>query len=228
MKKTVDVEIAGVDFILNIDAYELLEKYLKEMEGVFDSLPEKKEIVEDIESRIAEELVKLKVRVIYAEDVTKILTKIGSPEEIYEVLGEFDYDEKREVKAKLYRDPDNAIIGGVCSGLAAYLNVDPIVVRLFFIIMTLAFGFGILVYIILFFVMPPANTPLQKMEMRGGGSVLKKIDQGLKDLSKRFRIQEMTQKFEETIKGQTQKEKKSTVRKTVRKRKTVKEDREQG
>ena len=201
MKKTVDVEIAGLDFILRVDAYELLANYLEEMESVFSSLPEKQEIVDDIESRIAEELMTIskKTKIIHPDHILMILDKIGQPEEIHHMLNEFDYDKKVDLEAQLYRDPENTIIAGVCSGIAAYFGLDPVIVRIFFILFTLLWGVGVLVYLILWMVVPKAQTPLQKMQMHGGGNALRKIDKGLRDLAKRFKISEMTEKIEETI-----------------------------
>lgn len=201
MKKTVDVEIAGLDFVLRVDAYELLANYLEEIESVFSSLPEKREIVEDIESRIAEELMAIakKSKIIHPDHILMILDKIGQPEEIHHMLNEFDYDKKVDLEAQLYRDPENTIIAGVCSGIAAYFGLDPVIVRIFFILFTLLWGVGVLFYLILWIAIPKAQTSLQKMQMHGGGNVLRKIDKGLRDLAKRFKIPEMTEKIEEKI-----------------------------
>jgi len=223
MKKTVEVEISGINFSLNTDAYDLLAHYLEEMEVVFSSLPEKTEIIEDIESRIAEELLKLtkKTKVVNAAQILTLLEKIGSPDEINDVLGSFDYDQKTEVKGRLYRDPDNRIIGGVASGIAAYFGIDPVIVRLLFIVVTLAGGAGILAYLVLYLIIPQAKTPLQKMEMHGGGNALRKIDKSLRDLARRFKIPEMTRKFEEKInrglkKSKPKAKKEAPLKKTVK------------
>lgn len=220
MKKTVDVEIAGLDFVLRVDAYELLSNYLQEIESVFSSLPEKREIVDDIESRIAEELMTIttKSKIIHPNHVLAILDKIGQPEEIHDMLNEFDYDKKADVEARLYRDPENTIIAGVCSGIAAYFGLDPVIVRIFFILFTLLWGVGVLAYLILWIVVPKAQTPLQKMQMHGGGNALRKIDKGLRDLAKRFKISEMTEKIEETIHPAKRKKTRTKTAKTTRKR----------
>ena len=68
---------------------------------------------------------------------------------------------------KLYRDPENSVIGGVCGGLSAYFNMDPVIFRLLFVIFFFAGGASILVYVILWIVLPKAETAAQKLEMRG-------------------------------------------------------------
>ena len=67
----------------------------------------------------------------------------------------------------MYRDPDNRVIGGVCSGMGAYWNIDPVIVRIIFIALTLAGGIGVMVYLILYIVLPEAKTTAQKIEMKG-------------------------------------------------------------
>ena len=77
------------------------------------------------------------------------------------------YGAKGEGKKRLYRDPDAKSIGGVCSGLAAFLNIDTTIVRIIILLALLLWGTGLIVYIVLWIVVPLANTPAQKCEMRG-------------------------------------------------------------
>jgi phage shock protein C len=67
----------------------------------------------------------------------------------------------------LFRDPDNRVLGGVCSGLGYYMEVDPVILRVILAVLFLAFGFGMLVYLILWIAIPKAVTTAQKLEMRG-------------------------------------------------------------
>jgi phage shock protein C len=67
----------------------------------------------------------------------------------------------------MYRDPDNRVIGGVCSGMGAYWDIDPVIIRILFIVLALAGGLGIMVYLILYIVIPEARTTAQKIEMKG-------------------------------------------------------------
>ena len=75
--------------------------------------------------------------------------------------------EKGNVKKRLYRDPDNKAVGGVCSGLGSFLNIDTTIVRIILLLALLLWGSGLLVYLVLWVVVPLANTPAQKCEMRG-------------------------------------------------------------
>jgi phage shock protein PspC (stress-responsive transcriptional regulator) len=81
----------------------------------------------------------------------------------------------------MYRDPDNRVIGGVCSGLAAYWNMDPAIIRVVFIVLVLIGGSGLLVYLILWIVMPEAQTTAQKLEMRGEAVTIDNIKDFFRD-----------------------------------------------
>ena len=81
---------------------------------------------------------------------------------------DFSYNgDKGDVKKRLYRDPDNKAVGGVCSGLASFLNIDTTIVRIILLLALLLWGSGLLVYLVLWIVVPLAKTPAQKCEMRG-------------------------------------------------------------
>jgi phage shock protein PspC (stress-responsive transcriptional regulator) len=67
----------------------------------------------------------------------------------------------------MYRDTDHRLIGGVCAGMGAYWNIEPWLVRTIFIVLTMMGGLGILVYLILYIVLPEAKTTAQKIEMKG-------------------------------------------------------------
>ena len=67
----------------------------------------------------------------------------------------------------MYRDPDHRILGGVCSGMGAYWHIDPLIVRILFLVTFFGFGIGLLIYLLLWVVIPVARTTAQKLEMRG-------------------------------------------------------------
>ena len=75
----------------------------------------------------------------------------------------------------MYRDPDNRMISGVCSGLAAYWNLDPSMVRIVFVVFTILGGSGLIIYLILLIVLPEAQTTAQKLEMRGEAVTIESI-----------------------------------------------------
>lgn len=188
MKKTVIVNINGIIFHIDEDAYGVLSAYLDALHRYFDSQTEGKEIVSDIESRIAELLQPLisdTKQSITLDDIEKITATLGKPEDI---AGEENVakEEKKEPKQtyrashgysrKLYRDTDNSVIGGVCSGIAAYFDVDPVIIRILFVALVVAGGVSIIVYPILWLVVPEAQTAAQKLEMRGENVTINNIE----------------------------------------------------
>ncbi len=157
------------------DAYELLRNYLDQIQLRFSQVPGESEILNDIETRMAElfqeKLVPGK-EVINLEDAKEVIAIMGKPEEI----GEDQTEEAgpamppppyRGRGRRMYRDPSNQKIGGVCSGLAAYFRVDPLLVRILFVVFFLAYGSGILVYLVLWAAVPLARTSAEKLEMYG-------------------------------------------------------------
>lgn len=179
MKKTISINIAGLVFNIEEDGYLILKKYLDEIKAIFSSEEGVNEMLEDIESRIAElfhEKLNSSKQVITEVDVAEVMEVMGQPTD-YKVDGEdndephqkFDSDETQNEKAskRLYRDEENATIGGVCAGLGHYVDVDPVIIRIIFVLMVILGGSGILVYIILWAVIPEAKTTAQKLQMRG-------------------------------------------------------------
>ncbi len=175
MKTTITVNLSGMLFNIEEEAFKLLKKYLDRITGYFKDQNEAKEILNDIESRIAEllrERLSKTREVVTIEDVEYIISVLGEPEEIG-AAGEEETNSNSNSSAnsyssrRMYRDPDNKVLGGVCGGIGAYFHVDPVIIRVVFVLAFLGFGFGIVIYIILWIVIPEAITPLQKCEMRG-------------------------------------------------------------
>jgi phage shock protein C len=81
----------------------------------------------------------------------------------------------------LYRDPDNRIIGGVCAGIGAYWDIDPVIARIIFIALTIAGGMGVLIYLILYIALPAARTTAQKIEMHGEPVNIHNIKESVKN-----------------------------------------------
>lgn len=142
MKKTVSINLGGMLFTVNDDAYEALKNYLDAVESAFDDSTERQEIMADIESGIAEllqERHKSKDAIITVDDVKYVKSIMGSPEDFNENPdAEFKAEPKTagHTRKRLYRDGDNNVIGGVCSGLAHFVGIDPTWMR---IIWALAF-----------------------------------------------------------------------------------------
>ncbi|HKC36278.1 MAG TPA: PspC domain-containing protein [Chitinophagaceae bacterium] len=175
MKKIININLSGRVVPIEDSAYEKLQEYIESLRRYFANEEGRDEIINDIESRIAE-LMSEKVRKgadsITDADVIEIANSMGRPEDFEgEEIKEQSYASSSSAtgssqqsaqaqappKAKrgLYRDTSDKFIGGVCSGIAAYLNVDPAIVRILFAIITFGgFGLGFMAYIILWIVLP--------------------------------------------------------------------------
>lgn len=200
MKKTVTINISGIIFHIDEDAFENLNKYLESLRKYFSQEDSGDEILSDIESRIAEmlqERISSRKEVITITDVDEITSQLGEPGEIG---GESAGDEKEEEpkqnkqyyreERRLFRDPDNKMLGGVASGLAAYFNIDRTWIRIAFIVFTFFYGFGPLAYLIMWIVVPKANTTADRLSMKGEkinvSNIEKSIKEDLHDLKEKF------------------------------------------
>ena len=192
MKTTITINLNNLLFHIEEDAYEALKKYLEQIQKSFNAIDEKDEILHDIEARIAE-LLKERLgktrEVIVMEDIDEIIKIIGNPEEIgesgkqnegYGNREKTSYSRETYQRKRMYRDPDNRILGGVCGGIGAFLNIDPVILRVMFVIL-LFFGIGVIIYLILWIVMPEAKTFAEKCEMRGEPFNISNIGKNVKE-----------------------------------------------
>lgn len=185
MKKTFTINISGTLFHIEEDAYEQLLEYLLKLKEHFGSDVEGREIVADIESRISElftEKSKGEQKVVVSAWVDEVIKTMGTPEDFRE-QGEAQEPlaGKTRRQRRLYRNFDNRVIGGVCSGLGAYFNMDPLVMRILFVVLFFAQGIGLLVYLILWIAVPGARTTSQKLEMRGEEVNISNIEKSIRD-----------------------------------------------
>lgn len=171
MKITLSINLGGYSFNIDEDAYSELKRYLRNLEIHFAEEESSAEILSDIESRMAE-LFRAKLtsykQVITIEDVNNAISVLGAPEDISNNESTSARDKfSTPGYHRMYRDPDHRMIGGVCAGMGAYWNMDPWIVRLIFVVVTMLGGLGLLVYLILYIVLPEAKTTAQKIEMKG-------------------------------------------------------------
>lgn len=172
MNKTIIININGIVFHIEEDAYEILKNYMTEVKRHFAYSSDSDEIVTDIENRLAEmfneRLAEHNKQVIVLADVEEITAKMGKASD-FDTNEEEDALKPEEFKASrtLFKDSDNRIIGGVCAGLGYYFNIEVKYVRLFTILLTLFSGIGLILYIILWIILPTAKTRQEKMAMRG-------------------------------------------------------------
>ena len=176
MKKTISVHIGGRLFNIEEAAYNKLSKYLNTIRGYFSNEESAEEILSDIELRIAElfmERVTPQKEVITERDVDDIISIMGQPEDYVDTddsAGEEDTSQtysRRSATKQVFRDPDNKVVAGVCGGISAYFGIDPIILRALFVIVTIFYGSGVIIYLVLAVIIPKAKTTAEKLQMRG-------------------------------------------------------------
>ena len=175
MKKTLTVNLNSIVFHIDDDAYDMLQRYLHEIADHFQSEDEKKEIMADIEARIAElftEKLQKNKNVVTLSDVEEIIEIMGKPsqftDEDEEAPKASKSDKKQQKSRRFYRDPENAVLGGIAGGLSAYFNIDVTWIRIILVLLVfLGVGFIIPIYIVVWFVAPAAVTASQRLEMQG-------------------------------------------------------------
>lgn len=187
MKEVIKCSIAGVAFTLDTDAYDTLRRYLDTLNDTYRTTPDGPEIVADIEARIAELILTAQdgSRVVDLPLVRNIIAQLGTPEDI-SGRGESPADGTPRIPRRFYRDTANARLGGVCSGVGRYFDIDPVWIRLAFFLPLLCSFFGwiplvgwtgpimgnlffifTVCYCVAWFVVPAARSPRQKLEMNG-------------------------------------------------------------
>lgn len=175
MKKTININLAGFVFYIDEDAYEALQKYLNNIRTYLGNTEGREEIIDDIESRIAELFSEKQKQVITLNEVNEVIEVMGQPEDY---MSEEEPEEKtagQQSNKRLYRDPDSTVLGGVCSGVGHYLNIDAVWIRLIFLGMIWS-GVSILFYFILWAIIPKAETTAQKLEMKGKAATFSNIE----------------------------------------------------
>lgn len=167
MEKTIKINLGGTLFQVNEDAYQVLRSYLQSLDQTFGNLPEGNETIADIEMRLAEifSYRHSPGRHLTKEDVESAISVIGKPDDFE--IPEDEAVRDLPVRKRLFRNPDDRIIGGVCGGIGANLNIDPVWIRLLFVFFTIFFGAGVVVYVALWIAIPPARSEADKKEMYG-------------------------------------------------------------
>ena len=183
MKITVSINLGGYSFNIDEDAYTELKRYLKNLGLHFAGEDSSAEILSDIETRMAE-LFRTKLtnykQVINIEDVNLVLIILGTPEDISDNDRPSAQDKfSSPGYHRMYRDTDHRVVGGVCAGMAAYWDIELWIVRLIFFILAMM-GIGILIYLILYIVLPEAKTTAEKIEMKGNPVNIHNIKESVK------------------------------------------------
>jgi len=160
MNKTISINIGNTNFNINEDAYKLLRSYLDSIKKYFHKMDPDHEIVKDIENRIAENFLtklgenKSSIDISDVRDLIKIMGTLEDFKEAYNIDEIDDQNKKINNANRLYRNTSDKIIGGVASGIANYFSIDPLLLRVSFVLATIFGGFGILIYIICWIAIP--------------------------------------------------------------------------
>jgi phage shock protein PspC (stress-responsive transcriptional regulator) len=201
MNKTVNINLANILFHIDEGAFNKMRLYLESIKRSFANTPGSDEILADIEARIAElfhEKLENERQVITDKEVDEVITIMGQPED-YMVDEDIFEDEPKSARSgeqrstkKLYRDTEMKYVAGVSSGLAHYVGVDPIWVRLLWVILTIGSGGGfILLYGLLWILIPEAATTSQKLDMRGEdiniSNIERKVKEGFDDVAEKVK-----------------------------------------
>jgi len=174
MKKTQTINLGGIIFHIEVGAYDQLHTYLASVKNQFADTDGLDEIIEDIEARIAEILNEKKVEIITGKHVDDVIFIMGKPEQ----YGEEDTESESEPIAKpgtkakgapkrIYRHPDDKIIGGVCGGLGALVGIDPVIFRILLMVTAFFGGFGVLIYLVMWAIIPMAQSTSDRLKMAG-------------------------------------------------------------
>lgn len=209
MNKTVTININGLIFNIDDEAYGRLKNYLETIKGYFKNAEGGDDIMTDIEARIAEmfeERISNRKEVISQADVDHIIKIMGQPEDYIDdemrqensgnasgasfTESEEFFSEEAGTK-RFFRDPDGKMLGGVCSGIGYYFGIDPIIARAAFLIAFIFGSFGFWAYIVLWAITPKALTRADKLRMKGKkvtiDSIRKSVEHEAEDLKKKWK-----------------------------------------
>lgn len=199
MKEITRIHLAKTPYDIELDAKEVLQKYLSEIKQMMGS----EDTMYEIEARMVELLGERGVQnngIITMSDVEDLRSKMGLPKEFLD--SESNEDSQADLTLsnspakRLMRDTDNAIFGGVCAGIAAYWGINPLWVRLLFIISPfITFGTALLVYIIIWISLPEAKTAAEKLQMRGEPVTLDSLKKAANNSESKYRTKETLAKI---------------------------------
>lgn len=185
MNEVKEIHLGRQPFTISVDAHKALQEYLHAIE---EQAGKGSDVVKEVELRMAELLHERGItgeKVVLAEDVTFLKEQLGTPAD----FKDDEHTPKHEPAGgngpkRLYRDTEHGMIAGVSSGLAAYFNVDPILFRLLFVVLVFSGGAGVLLYALLWLLVPEATTPSEKLQMRGKAVTIENIKESVSRAAK--------------------------------------------
>ncbi|MCF6213818.1 MAG: PspC domain-containing protein [Flavobacteriaceae bacterium] len=221
MNKTININLGGLFFHIDEMAFQKLKRYLDTIRRSLSDDPKgRDEIISDIELRISEllsEKIKDPRQVVGEADIDEVIAIMGQPEDyVFEDETYADYTRPGSSYStynskKLFRDGDDKFLGGVAAGIAHYFGIESIWVRLAWLVLAFGLGFGFLLYIILWILLPEAKTTAEKLQMEGEAvnisTIEKKIRDEFQDVSERAKrgFDEVSGKVKDSLEGASEK-----------------------
>ena len=217
MNKTININLGGIFFHIDELAYQKLKLYLDAIRRSLSDDPQgRDEILNDIELRIGELLNKRITdprQVVNEQDIDEITKIMGKPEDYMvdeEMFDDVPNYRRSSAQKRLFRDPDDKFIGGVCSGLSHYFGFEPIWVRIVALILLFGFGIGFIIYPILWILIPEASTTADKLQMKGEPVNIDNIERTI-----RAEFRDVTNRVNDGVNSMTEKVRDSEFRKNV-------------
>lgn len=202
MNKILNINLGGYALTIDDDAYEYLKSYLEKIRLRFSEREGRDEILSDIEARLGEIISgSMGTRtIVMLPDVEAAATMMGKPEDFGPGESEPENNERVNNTGKatvrtgkrLFRDEQDAIVGGVCSGLTSYFGMtDPVWMRLIFVLLAfISFGFWVPAYVLIWILVPPARSSSDRLAMRGEAinmdNIAKEVEEGFDRLGNRL------------------------------------------
>jgi len=190
MNKTVNINLAGTFFHIDEGAFGKLQRYLAAIKKSLSDPQGTDEIIKDIEARIAElftEKLENSTQVVTVKELDEVIAVMGQPEDYMVDEEIFEDAPKRSRRSRsshkqLFRDVDNKVVAGVSSGLGYYLGIDTVWVRLFWVLLCIfSSGIFILIYILLWIIVPAAVSTSEKLKMQGDAINISNIEKKFKE-----------------------------------------------
>lgn len=180
MNEIKKVHLGRQPFTVSVEAHRELRAYLDAIEHQVGKRGE--DVLKEVELRMAELLTERNItadKVVLSEDVDFLKEQLGKPGDFKDEGGEAESEteESSDTQRRLFRDTDNAMVAGVASGLAAYLRIDPLIVRLLFVVFTFTGAAGLILYILMWILVPEAKTQGERLQMRGKAVTVDNIKQ---------------------------------------------------
>jgi len=217
MNKTININLGGIFFHIDELAFQKLKLYLDAIRRSLSDDPQgRDEILNDIELRIGEllsERVTDARQVVNQNDIDEITKIMGKPEDYLvdeEIFEDAPKRGSRPSSKKLFRDPEDKFLGGVCSGLGHYFGIDTIWMRIIWLILFFGFGIGLLIYILLWILIPNADSTTEKLQMKGEPVNISNIEKKIRE-----EFQDVTSRVKDGVHDVTDKVKSSKFKKNV-------------